>query len=903
MSQDLSDDPEIKQLFVDESLEALQRVERLLLDAEDGHARADMLDVMFRDMHTIKGTAALLGYDKTASLAHAAEDLMSKLRDKSMIAQPVHFARMVDVVDTLRTLIEATRDQNSEGDLDVGPLVQQLRKDLEGGDAPAPAPVVAAPMPSAPPPPVPSAPAPTTPLQAAPKPSAPAPTVPTSSPVEAAPAPAPTAPPARFEPIHAEAHPEPHEHDEAKEARNNTQDASDGTVRVNVGVLDKLMNLMGELVLARNQMVQVVRAVHDQNAQSAAQRLSIVTSDLQEQIMKTRMQPVARVFEKIPRMIRDLCNQTGKRVATEIDGTTTEIDKALVEAIRDPVTHIIRNAMDHGFEPPDERIAHGKPATGKLGVRAMHEGGMVTIEIRDDGRGIDPAKVKAVAVKRGVISQSEADRMSEREATDLVFRPGFSTAEKVTSISGRGVGMDVVRTHVERAGGTVELESHLGRGTIVRMKMPLTLAIIPALLVQDGGQRFAIPQANLLELVYLDDEQAKTAIEYVRGAPIYRLRGQILPLVRLAPLMRRAPKTENEGVNIVVVSLGQRRYGLMVEQINDTEEIVIKPLHSMLKRLSVYAGATVLGDGGVALILDVSGIAAMAGIELTTSRRVETAEVQELTGGSRPQSMLAFSAGDGAQCAVPVSMVARLEQIEAKNIEVVAGNEVLQYRGEIMPIIRPEAVLSLGSAGPSDTGMQQLIVFNFGRPVGVAVNSIVDVCDVSQGDISTTAPQYALGKAVIFGRTTMLLDVFGLVRQLAPGCIQDSHARTSRKPRVLLADELDALRASLAGFLRASGVEVVEVTHDGMVRELRSQQGRAFDAVVAGLGGSSTDLVKLLKAEQPDLPVVCMSRGDDGLGEAAMSAGARACVKRVEREALLDALTSAGIFQHTESRA
>ncbi len=850
-----SDDDEIKQLFVDESLEALQRVEQLLLEAEEGHPRGNMLDTMFRDMHTIKGTSALLGYEKTASLAHAAEDLMSRLRDKSIIARKDHFAHMVQVVDALRQLVEHTRDKNSEGTFDFSSLIDSLRRDLElGNDAPpqlAPTPVAA-------------------PAPAAPTPAAP----PVFEPVaQAAPAPTPAAP-APDAPA-------------AKDDHHGGGEA-DGTVRVNVAVLDKLMNLMGELVLARNQMVQLVRAVHDPQAQAAGQRLSIVTSDLQEQIMKTRMQPVARVFEKIPRLARDLSQQTGKRVAVDLEGTATELDKALVEAIRDPIMHIIRNAIDHGIELPAVRVARGKPASGRLVVRAAHEGSTVTIEVRDDGGGIDPTIVKRVAVSRGVITQAEADRMGEREATELVFRPGFSTAEKVTNLSGRGVGMDVVRTHVERAGGLVELESHLGKGTTIRMKMPLTLAIIPALLVRDGAQRFAIPQANLLELVYLDDEQVKKEIEHIRGAPIYRLRGEILPLVKLSPLLRHEG-TAQSGVNIVVVAIGARRYGLVVEAIQDTEEIVIKPLHSMIKKLPCYAGATVLGDGGVALILDVAGIASMAGIELKGGHDLATVSAglaSELT----TQSMLIFTAGDNARCAVPVSMLARLEQVDAKAIEFVAGSEVLQYRGELMPIIRPESALPIGSAPPSENGVQQLLVFNFGRPVGLAVNAILDTFDVE-----TTHPSdvpLTLAKTVVFSRTTLVVDVFALVRQLAPGCVSSgSSSATVRRPRVLLADEVDAMRASLAGFLRASGVDVVETTIDSVVRDLRNAAERQFDAVVAGIG--RRDISNEVKQEQPGLPLVCVSN-DTASG---------ASIKRAERELVLEALVNAGIFTKAEARA
>ncbi len=854
-----NEDDEIKQLFVDESLEALQRVEQLLLEAENGQARANMVDTMFRDMHTIKGTSALLAYEKTASLAHAAEDLMSRLRDKSITARKDHFQHMVQVVDALRQLVENTRDHNTEGALDFSTLVATLRHDLELGDtAPAEAAPAARPSPPA------SAPA-TTPTPAAAI-AAPAPTV-SSAPAPTAPAPAPA-------PAHA-----PAEAAAPAQAEHHTE--SDGTVRVNVGVLDKLMNLMGELVLARNQMVQLVKAVHDPQAQAAGQRLSIVTSDLQEQIMKTRMQPVARVFEKIPRLVRDLAQQTGKRVAVEVEGTATELDKALVEAIRDPIMHIVRNSIDHGIERPDVRAQRNKPVTGRLLLRAAHEGSTVTIEVRDDGGGIDPTIVKRVAVTRGVITQAEADRMSDREATELVFRPGFSTAEKVTNLSGRGVGMDVVRTHVERAGGMVELESHLGKGTTIRMKMPLTLAIIPALLVRDGAQRFAIPQANLLELVYLDEEQTRKDIEYVRGAPIYRLRGEILPLVKLSPLLRHQTQ-EQQGVNIVVVAIGARRYGLVVEAIQDTEEIVIKPLHSMIKKLPCYAGATVLGDGGVALILDVAGIASMAGIEMKGAQEFGAAGVTA-TADEHTQSMLIFTAGENARCAVPVSMLARLEQVDAKTIEVVAGGEVLQYRGELMPIIRPESALPIGSPPPMpEDGVQQLLVFNFGRPVGLAVSAILDTSEVDAthpSDVPMT-----LGKAVVFSRTTLIVDVFALVRQLAPGCVSSSGGPT-RRPRVLLADEVDAMRASLAGFLRASGLDVVETTSEAVVRELRNHSGRQFDAVVASVA-KGKDVSVQVKQEQPGLPLVCVT--NDATNGAA--------IKRVEREMVLEALVAAGVF-------
>jgi two-component system chemotaxis sensor kinase CheA len=596
-------------------------------------------------------------------------------------------------------------------------------------------------------------------------------------------------------------------------------------------------------------------------------------------------------------MVRDLCQQTAKKVVPEIDGTTTEIDKALVETIRDPLMHIIRNAIDHGIESPDERLKAGKSASGRISVRAVHEGSTVSIEIRDDGKGIDPAKVKAVACKKGVISQAEADRLTEREAINLIFRPGFSTADKVTSISGRGVGMDVVRIQVEQAGGQVELESTLGKGTTIRLKMPLTLAIIPALLVREAGQRFAIPQANLVELVYLDEEDAKQGIEYVRGAPIYRLRGEILPLVRLAPLLRKQSEPGGGGLNIVVVGIGHRRYGLVVESIQDTEEIVIKPLSSQLKRLGAYAGATVLGDGNVALILDVAGVGTMAGIDLTASASPKQRASTSLEQAGH-ESMLVFRAGDETSCALPVSMVARLETIERSAIERVGGVEVLQYRGHIMPVIRPESVLPIGQAPVSDDETARLVVFDFGAPVGLVVNAIVDVADVDLTRLGTSELPHVCGTTVCFGKTTLVVDIFGLVRQVAPAALKEKRV-TPRRPRVLLADEVDAIRAALAGWLRTSGVDVVELSSDAAVKALRSDQGTNVDALIAGLHGTSArglELVRTAKFEQPALPIVCTSSEGEAIAAEAKAAGASAVVPRIEREAIMQALTHAGLF-------
>ena len=885
---DVDRDPEIVEIFVAESLEALDRLESLLIEAEGGSPQPDMLDVLFRDIHTIKGTSGYLSFDRILSISHVGEDLLDKLRSEALAPIPAHFACLMEVGDVLRLMLGNISEQEDEGEVEVGHLVDQIKRFLEGegqpgADAPADAP---APEPA--------------PAEAAEASSAePEPAEPAS--VET---PAAAETPSTTASAAAEASDASEPKPKGKEPQKPSEVTSDGSVRVNVRVLDRLMNLMGELVLARNQIVQLMKTSDGTvSGQSACQRLSLVTSDIQEQIMKTRMQPVARVFERIPRMVRDLCKQTEKRARTQIDGTATEIDKALVEAIRDPVMHVVRNAIDHGLESPEERVAKGKPALGTLSVKASHEGGMVSIEIGDDGKGLDPAWIRQRAIEKGLLTPTQAERLNDREILECVFRPGFSTASQVTDISGRGVGMDVVRTRVERAGGQVELDSTPGKGTTIRFRMPLTLAIIPALLVRSCGQRFAIPQVNLLELVYLDDEQAQTAIEHVRGAAIYRLRGEILPVVRLSEVLNLKPRERAEddggGVNIVVMAIGNRRYGLLVDEIHDTEEIVIKPLHGELKRVSSYAGATVLGDGGVALILDASGLAEMAGID-TSSGRNQAAEEATDAGASGPVPYLVFLAGDGSQCAVPLAMVARLEQIQTRAIESAAGQEVVQYRDEILPIVRPEQVLPLGQSAPREE--QQLVLFDFGQLVGMAVNEIRDVVDVvvPPGAARGAVP-FALGREVILGKTTLLLDVYSIVRNLVPNFAAEAVTVAPRTSRVLLADDSNAMRCAVSDFLRSTGLEVVDVSSgDDAVRELRASGMSGFDAVITDLemgGTGGLGVIAEVQRERPELPVIVWThRAGEDIQREVLEAGARAYVNKLRREDLVAALHETGLI-------
>jgi two-component system chemotaxis sensor kinase CheA len=487
--------------------------------------------------------------------------------------------------------------------------------------------------------------------------------------------------------------------------------------------------------------------------------------------MKTRMQPIGNVWSRFPRVVRDLALSCGKQVAVEMEGADTELDKTIIEAIKDPLTHLVRNAVDHGIEAPELRQQRGKNREGRLRLRAYHEGGKVNIEIRDDGGGIDVTKVKARAVQRGMLSSEEAERLHEREALNLIFLPGFSTAEKITNVSGRGVGMDVVKTNIEKIGGTVDLSTTVGEGSAVMIRIPLTLAIIPALIVASGGGRYAIPQVSLVELVRLDPEQARTAIELVHGTPVYRLRGNLLPVVSLGrtlgdeagegPLGLRP----DEAVNIVVLQSGDRQFGLVVGSIHDTEEIVVKPLSKQLKGTAAFAGATIMGDGKVALILDVSGIAQRAGVVSELRERALPGKSEgPVEAAGEKQTLLLCAVGGGSRLAIPLAKVARLEEFATEKLEALGAQPVIQYRGQILPLLRLSSVLVERRRAPRQpqaaSGRLQVIVHNGPRgSVGLVVDQILDIVEGSFALQRPASRPGVLGSAVIQGRVTELLDL------------------------------------------------------------------------------------------------------------------------------------------------
>ncbi|MCZ2815511.1 chemotaxis protein CheA [Modestobacter sp. VKM Ac-2984] len=791
---------DIVEEFLVESHENLDQLDQDLVALEQDPRSRDRLSSIFRTIHTIKGTSGFLAFNRLEEVAHVGENLLSRLRDGALELTPVRTDALLHMVDTIRALLAAIEASGGEGSVVVADTVATLSAVLE--DAPAP---VAVPEPEAAPAvaevpaevpaeePVEALAAPAKPApakraaakkapakKAAPKTprvtKAAAPAVPKPAPVPAAemvpaapPAPAPAvdvpkevpmevpvAEAPALPPTAAELVPEPGE--ERAGAQPGRRAVADSTIRVDVDLLDALMLLVGELVLTRNQIVQYVGRQTDQDLVRASQRLNLIASELQEGVMKTRMQPIDHIWSKLPRVVRDLGLQCGKSVRLEMEGRETELDKTLLEAVKDPLTHLVRNSVDHGVEPTAVRTAAGKPAEGVLTLRARHESGQVVVEVADDGAGIDPVKIGAKAVERGLLTPDALSRMSPADILQLVFLPGFSTAAAVTNVSGRGVGMDVVKTNIESIGGTIEVESVPGRGTCTRLRIPLTLAIVPALTIECAGDRYAIPQISLQELVALDAEKAAAAVEEVGGASVYRLRGELLPLVHLADVLGLPSDRHDGHVVIAVLRSEGRRFGLVVDRVINTEEIVVKAVGGQMKAIGLYSGATVLGDGAVALILDVQALARRA-------LRAETAERQEARVAAsvtiavqERQRMLLAAIGGGRRVAIPLDTVTRLEQVRSETVERVGSREVVQYRGAILPIVRLDR--HLGAFGETDRETLEVIVYaDHGRSVAIVVEEILDIVDGEASVHSDIDDLGLLGSAVIGDRVTELLDV------------------------------------------------------------------------------------------------------------------------------------------------
>jgi len=734
---------EIVKDFLIESGENLDRLDQELVKLESAPSSKELLASIFRTIHTIKGSCGFLGFARLEKVAHAGENLLAKLRDGDLKLDAEITSGLLAMVDAVRGMLAKIHETERDGDNDYTELIAHLTK-LQAPESGSKQPPVTSPENAVAPPDVTSNAAKVETAGNAPEPSI---HKPLAIPEEAA----------------------------APQVR--SSDSGVETIRVGVNLLDRLMNLVGELVLARNQLLQFSNNTQDAGFQAVSQRMNLIATELQEEVMKTRMQPIGNVWNKFPRTVRDLALSCGKEVRLEMEGQDTELDRTIIEAIKDPLTHLVRNCIDHGIESPETRKQLGKQAIGLLKLRAFHEGGQVNIEITDDGAGLNAERIRQKAIERGLIPAQQAARMVDSDIFNMIFLPGFSTAEKVTNVSGRGVGMDVVRTNVEKIGGTVDVQSAAGQGTTVHMKIPLTLAIIPALIVTTAGDRYAVPQVNLLELVRLEGEQARTALEHVDGAPVYRLRGRLLPLMYLRRELRSEAvqaspgkkEAEAQGVNIVVLRADDRQFGLVVDDINDTEEIVVKPLGKQLKSINAFAGATIMGDGKVALILDVLGLAQRANIVSGIRDQAVTEETLVATGQHTRDghhAFLLFQYGDSGRMAVDLSLVSRLEEFPQSLVEIAGDQEVVQYRGQIMPLIRVSEKLECKHRPKAEIQHDSLHVVVYsekGKSVGLVVDRILDIVEEQFVMQQQTTRQGILGSAVIQKRTTDILDVPGLV--------------------------------------------------------------------------------------------------------------------------------------------
>ena len=708
---------------------------------------------------------------------------------------------------------------------------------------------------------------------------------------------------------------------ESREEFRSTDGASksvQSSLRVNINLLDTLMTLAGELVLSRNQLMQGVSANNSRATELSSQRIDMITSELQEAIMRTRMQPISNVFNKFTRVVRDLSKDLGKQIDLIIEGKDVELDKTIIEAINDPLTHLVRNSVDHGIESPDVRMSRKKPMAGTVVLKAFHEAGQVNIEITDDGNGIDGEKLAEISVKKGLLTEQERSQMSDKDKMGLIFLPGFSTAQKITDVSGRGVGMDVVKTNLDKLGGIIDIDSVVGSGTTFRIKLPLTLAIIPSQIISIGCERYAIPQVNLDELLRVPAAQAKDRIEKVGTAEVVRLRGTLLPLLNLAEVLgiertfvhpedgklypekrtsladRRSrnlddeiAESEQEGalherngedrryrsasaINIAVVSAGNFKYGLVVDKLWDSEEIVVKPLGRHLSQCEGYAGATIMGDGKVALILDVASLARMGNLMTVSNKVMEKEALKAQMAGTDRTSLLLFRNDEKEQFAAPLNLVERIERIQTSDIEIVGGKRVIQYRGGTLPLHELSEVAKVKPLPERD--QHEVIVFKIaGKEVGLLVSPPVDAVEVDLSIDATTLKQTGIMGSLIVGNfTTLMIDMFDIVKTLNPDWFMERESLTKslkKSPEtitLLFAEDSAFFRNQVKGFLEDEGFKVLTAEDGSKAWDLLEEYGDSINGVVTDLEMPVMDGFELTKKIKTSpkyghLPVIALT--------------------------------------------
>jgi two-component system, chemotaxis family, sensor kinase CheA len=850
---------ELLQDFLTETSEHIEGAEVQLVQFERDPSDQSLISSIFRLVHTIKGTSSFLGLERLERVGHAAESVMGMLRDGSP-PTALSVTLILAAIDRIKSIIEEIGETGSEAPGDDSEIIKALEDYMENGPpaegaAPQPTAEAAASEPE-------SAPAATSEAPA----SAETPATPAAE-AAAAPAAVPSAqqaPPAN--------------------KKSGGANPNQETIRVSVDTIERMMQLVSELVLTRNQLLELARHREDEVLKTPLQHLSTLTSDLQDAVMRARMQPVGRLYANLPRLVRELSTSLGKNIDLVTEGADTELDRQLIEVIRDPLTHLIRNSADHGLETPEERIASGKPEMGEIRVSAAHEAGQITIDIADDGKGLNSERIKQKIITQGLASESDLNNMSPDEINRYVFEPGFSTATIVSNVSGRGVGMDVVRSNIESIGGSVSLASTPGKGSRFSLKIPLTLAIAPALIIEVAGQRFALPQTSVVEAVSLG-KNYKDLIQNVQNALVLKLREEVIPAVELRDIVGLKATEENEDSEklAVVMRVGTESFCVIVDGVADIQEIVVKPLSASIAHLKSFSGHTILGDGSVVLILDPGGIAANLGIEKSNDQKRDASREQNEQDRRR---MVMFRAGEGAPKVLPLSLVSRIEMVETNRIESSDGRLLVLLQGRLMPIVPISHQTDL-----SKPSYPVLVVATETRSIGLLADEIIDIIEDKLDIQLASSSSDIVGSAEIRGETVELVDVSHFIRMAETPAKGDT-----RVQRLLLVSDDMLTRDMLTPPLAAAGYEVTSIPLPGALSDLFSQ-ANSYDSLIIDTDTpavAASNLMKALKAQKENIavPIIGLSKSTaTRTARKAEEAGMAALVSKHDRQMLLETLS------------
>jgi two-component system chemotaxis sensor kinase CheA len=732
---------------------------------------------------------------------------------------------------------------------------------------------------------------------------------------------------------------------------------SEDSIRVHVSLLNSLLNLAGELVLGRNQLLRALEKHRKTipGLDTILQNIDQVTTELQDKVMQTRMQPVGNVFNKFPRIIRDMSKSLGKEIELKLEGVEVELDKSIIEALGDPLTHLVRNAADHGLERPEIREQIGKYRTGTILLKAYHEGGSVSIDIVDDGTGIDFEKVKRKALEKGVVTEAELATMGEQQLLQLIFKPGFSTAEKVTDFSGRGVGMDVVKTNIERLGGTVEIFTQPGKGSTFKLVLPLTLAIIPSLIVEVEKQKFALPQVNLEEIVRIKPGDTNRKIEFIHESEVLRLRGHLLPIVHLADVLglqrtyidletgerkidrrvwlhdQRQESTESVEVHqdallelsqtrrdiaeniirILVIKSGSRRYGIAVDVIHGGEEILVKSLPSFIKECKCYSGVTILGDGKTAMILDPDGIMNKARLKMVEDREEKAAAQDQIAGrGGEQQNLLLFKCSGSETFGIDMALVSRVDSFDTAQIQKIGELDFIQFRDDSLRIIRPEDFLPVSKALREDKTYYLIIPKLIRHPMGILIENIIDTVQVNvQLNEESIKTKGLVGSTVLNNKIVLILNLYELFELADPvhySIKNDVRENPPANQTLLLVEDTPFFLKMERSYLEDAGYKVLTA---GNGREaLQIMQEREVDGVISDIHMPVMDGIELVRRirsdpKWADLPVVAVTSLDgDAQTQMGLEAGFDYYEYKLDRNRLLEKVGQALSNRKGENR-